>query len=204
MVGWAVGGNWSIENDLSLPLGQSRLTTPAHLTPSYQHLIFSTLLQTPDIFSSLLNPGIIYSTTLWHSPLYCKKLQHLVFSFLNKGSLENKEKAILVSENGLFLTLGWGTSSARNENLSSSSWSSSSSSQMCFFNGCNRLFPTPPAIPTFCLSCSEGDFKRHWHHLLSSSVVSSVIAKPENLPMYFVIWFFMLEVIFSQLGQQDN
>ena len=117
MVGWAVGGNWSIENDLSLPLEQSRLTTPAHLTPSYQHLIFSTLLQTPDIFSSLLNPGIIYSTTLWHSPLYCKKLQHLVFSFLNKGSLENKEKAILVSENGLFLTLGWGTSSARNENL---------------------------------------------------------------------------------------
>ena len=30
---------------------------------------------------------------------------------------ESEEKAILVSESGLFLTLGSGTSSARNENL---------------------------------------------------------------------------------------
>ena len=31
--------------------------------------------------------------------------------------LESEEKAILVSESGLFLTLGLGTSSAQNENL---------------------------------------------------------------------------------------
>ena len=35
----------------------------------------------------------------------------------NELATESKEKVILVSENGLFLTLGSGTSSARNENL---------------------------------------------------------------------------------------
>ena len=39
------------------------------------------------------------------------------FDYLNPSLTESEEKAHSVNENGLFLTLGSGTSSARNENL---------------------------------------------------------------------------------------
>ena len=48
---------------------------------------------------------------------FLSKAIHLLLAFLaNRGRTEIEEKVILVNENGLFLTLGSGTSNARIEN----------------------------------------------------------------------------------------